>query len=49
LVAIIKLGGMLDVHAGVGLWALAMLTVLLIALGGRQVRHLWSDFAGRLP
>jgi paraquat-inducible protein A len=48
LVAIIKLGGMLDVHAGVGLWALAMLTVLLIVLGGRQVRYLWSDFAEQL-
>lgn len=48
LVAIIKLGGMLDVHAGVGLWALAMLTVLLITLGGREVRYLWDDFDGRL-
>lgn len=49
LVAIIKLGGMLDVHAGVGLWALAMLTVLLISLGSRQVRYLWGQFEGRLP
>lgn len=48
LVAIIKLGGMLNVHPGVGLWALAMLTVLLIALGGRGVRHLWADFDGHL-
>lgn len=48
LVAIIKLGGMLDVHAGVGLWALAMLTVLLITLSGKEVRYLWSHFEGRL-
>ncbi|WP_263264281.1 paraquat-inducible protein A [Pseudomonas sp. RIT-PI-S] len=48
LVAIIKLGGMLDVHPGVGLWALAMLTVLLITISGRDVRYLWADFAGRL-
>lgn len=40
---------MLDVHAGVGLWALAMLTVLLISLGSRQVRYLWRQFEGRLP
>lgn len=49
LVAIIKLGGMLNVHPGVGLWALAMLTVLLIALAGREIRYLWDDFEGRLP
>jgi paraquat-inducible protein A len=48
LVAIIKLGGMLDVHAGVGLWALAMLTVLLITLSGKEIRYLWGDFEGRL-
>ncbi len=48
LVAIIKLGGMLDVHAGVGLWALAMLTVLLITLSGKEIRYLWSHFEARL-
>lgn len=40
LVAIIKLGGMLDVHPGIGLWAMAIL-ILLIA--GRDVRGLWDD------
>lgn len=49
LVAIIKLSGMLDVHAGVGLWALAMLTVLIILISGKDIRRLWDDFEGRLP
>jgi paraquat-inducible protein A len=49
LVAIIKLGGMLDVHPGVGLWALAMLTVLIILLTGRSNRRLWMLFEGREP
>jgi len=43
LVAIVKLSGMLDVHAGVGLWALAMLTVLVILISGKSVRRLWDD------
>lgn len=43
LVAIVKLAGMLDVHPGVGLWALAMLTVLLILISGKDVRRLWDD------
>ncbi|WP_022960727.1 paraquat-inducible protein A [Halopseudomonas pelagia] len=43
LVAIIKLAGMLQVHPGVGLWAMAMLTVLIILIGGRDVRQLWDE------
>ncbi len=43
LVAIIKLAGMLDVHPGLGLWAMAMLTVLIILIGGRDIRDLWNE------
>lgn len=43
LVAIIKLGGMLDVHPGIGLWALAMLSVLLILISGKGIRRLWDE------
>lgn len=43
LVAIIKLAGMLEVDAGIGLWAMAMLTVLIILIGGRDVRELWNE------
>lgn len=47
LVAIIKLGGMLDVHPGVGLWALSMLTVLLILISGKGVQQLWRLYEAR--
>ncbi len=47
LVAIVKLGGMLDVHPGLGLWALAMLTVVLVLISGRGIRRLWTDLDGR--
>jgi paraquat-inducible protein A len=43
LVAIIKLVGMLEVHPGIGLWAMSMLTVLIILIGGRDVRGLWDE------
>ncbi|MEH6387869.1 paraquat-inducible protein A [Pseudomonas profundi] len=43
LIAIIKLAGMLEVHAGLGLWAMAMLTVLIILISGRDVRDLWNE------
>jgi paraquat-inducible protein A len=43
LVAIVKLSGMLDVHPGLGLWALGMLTVLVILISGKSVRRLWDD------
>ncbi|UZJ62856.1 paraquat-inducible protein A [Pseudomonas sp. KU26590] len=43
LVAIVKLGGMLDVHAGVGLWAMAMLMVLIVLIAGKDIRRLWDE------
>lgn len=43
LVAIIKLGGMLNVAPGIGLWAMAMLTILIILIAGRDVRRLWDE------
>jgi paraquat-inducible protein A len=43
LVAIVKLSGMLDVHAGVGLWAMAMLMVLIILIAGKNTRRLWNE------
>jgi paraquat-inducible protein A len=49
LVAIIKLAGMLDVHPGLGLWALAMLTVLIILISGKGIRRLWKDLEGVIP
>ncbi len=47
LVAIVKLSGMLDVHAGVGLWAMAMLMVLIILIAGKNTRRLWSELGVR--
>lgn len=49
LVAIVKLAGMLDVHPGLGLWALAMLTVLIILISGKGIRRLWKDLEGVIP
>lgn len=46
LVAIIKLGGLLDVHPGLGLWALTMLTLLIIPISGKSIRRLWEEFEG---
>ena len=43
LVAIVKLAGMLDVHPGMGLWALALLMVLIILISGKDIRRLWDD------
>lgn len=44
LVAIIKLGGMVDVHPGIGLWAMAVLTILILLIAGRNVRDgLWDE------
>lgn len=43
MVAIVKLGGMLSVHPGLGLWALAMLTVLIILISGKSIRRLWTE------
>jgi paraquat-inducible protein A len=44
LVAIIKLGDMADVHPGIGLWATAVLTILILLIAGRDVRDgLWDE------
>ncbi|ORC62292.1 paraquat-inducible membrane protein A [Pseudomonas floridensis] len=43
LVAIIKLAGMLDVHPGVGLWAMAMLMVLILLVANKDIRRLWDE------
>jgi len=43
LVAIVKLSGMLDVHPGLGLWAMAMLMVLIILIAGKDIRRLWTE------
>ncbi|MBA1204408.1 paraquat-inducible protein A [Pseudomonas capeferrum] len=43
LVAIVKLAGMLDVHAGTGLWAMAMLMVLILLIAGKDIRRLWEE------
>ena len=48
LVAIVKLAGMLNVHPGLGLWALGMLTVLLILISGKDIHRLWDDLADQL-
>lgn len=42
LVAVIKLAGLLDVIPGIGLLAMAALSVLLIAIAGRDIRDLWK-------
>ncbi|MBV4473564.1 paraquat-inducible protein A [Pseudomonas sp. B2M1-30] len=42
MVAVFKLAGMLDVLPGIGLFALAVLSLLLIRVAGRDVRDLWD-------
>ncbi|SFB35927.1 paraquat-inducible protein A [Pseudomonas sp. NFIX10] len=42
LVAVIKLAGLLDVLPGIGLFALAALSLLMIRIAGRDVRDLWD-------
>ncbi|WP_053214190.1 paraquat-inducible protein A [Pseudomonas sp. Q12-87] len=42
LVAVIKLAGLLDVLPGIGLFALAALSLLMIRIAGRDVRNLWD-------
>ncbi|UQS16604.1 paraquat-inducible protein A [Pseudomonas sp. HS6] len=42
MVAVFKLAGMLDVIPGIGLFALAVLSLLLIRIAGRDVRELWD-------
>jgi len=36
------------VHPGLGLWALGMLTVLLILISGKDIHRLWDDLADQL-
>lgn len=43
LVAVIKLAGLLEVIPGIGLVALAALSMLLIYVAGRDIRDLWGQ------
>ncbi|WP_028621273.1 paraquat-inducible protein A [Pseudomonas sp. Ant30-3] len=49
LVAIVKLAGMLDVHVGVGLWAMVMLMVLILLIAGKDIRRLWEELGVGRP
>jgi paraquat-inducible protein A len=42
LVAVVKLAGLLDVVPGIGLAALAALSVLMIKIAGKDIRVLWE-------
>jgi paraquat-inducible protein A len=42
LVSVVKLSSVLDVLPGIGLAALALLSVLLIGIAGRDIRWLWE-------
>ena len=42
LVAVVKLAGLLDVIPGIGLGALAVLSVLMIKVAGKDIRLLWE-------
>jgi paraquat-inducible protein A len=42
LVAVIKLAGLLDVLPGIGLFALAILSLMMIRIAGRDIRELWD-------
>ena len=42
LVAVVKLAGLLDVTPGIGLAALAVLSVLMIKVAGKDIRSLWE-------
>ena len=43
MVAVFKLAGLLDVVPGIGLLALAALSILMITIAGRDVRALWDQ------
>ncbi|WP_426112951.1 paraquat-inducible protein A [Pseudomonas sp. DSP3-2-2] len=43
MVAVFKLAGLLDVVPGIGLAALAALSILMIKIAGRDVRALWNQ------
>ena len=42
MVAVFKLAGMLDVLPGIGLFALAVLSLMMIRIAGRDIRELWD-------
>ena len=42
MVAVIKLAGLLDVLPGIGLFALAILSLMMIRIAGRDIRELWD-------
>jgi paraquat-inducible protein A len=42
LVAVVKLGGMATAGAGIGMWAFAVLTLLLTALNAHELEQLWQ-------
>ncbi|KPU59808.1 paraquat-inducible A family protein [Pseudomonas fluorescens] len=42
MVAVIKLAGLLDVLPGIGLFALAALSLMMIRIAGRDIRDLWD-------
>ena len=43
MVAVIKLAGLLDVIPGIGLLALAALSMLIIHVAGKDIRDLWEQ------
>ncbi|CAI8762720.1 paraquat-inducible protein A [Pseudomonas sp. IT-P253] len=42
MVAVIKLAGLLDVLPGIGLFALAILSLMMIRIAGHDIRDLWD-------
>lgn len=42
MVAVFKLAGLLDVLPGIGLFALAVLSLMMIRIAGRDIRELWD-------
>lgn len=42
MVAVFKLAGLLDVLPGIGLFALAVLSLMMIRIAGRDIRDLWE-------
>jgi paraquat-inducible protein A len=46
LVSVVKMRGMLHVHIGIGMWAMAGLVILLIETVHRDVRSLWAEIGG---
>ncbi|HGM5551802.1 paraquat-inducible protein A [Pseudomonas putida] len=42
MVAVFKLAGLLDVLPGIGLFALAVLSLMMIRIAGRDIRDLWD-------